>query len=234
MGKVGKMTPGSAPGMSGQRDGYLILPPGKSGSYGFSAAKRRIRHGDGMPDDQPTILTNAAISNMAVSNMAVSNAAISSTAVSGVTVSDVTVSDAAVGGAAVSNTAGAPGAMPSQASGPPPCSRWQNFRAGLRHAFALRSPLGPLNREDHALLSKLADAVVRRRMAAPAILFLGSLRPLGYMGSQAMVFLRPFATLLFKPSDYERLAAILERREGMDALLNAIEAACPESRRETS
>jgi len=187
-----------------------------------------------MPDDQPTILTNAAISNMAVSN-----AAISSTAVSGVTVSDAAVSGAAVGGAAVggaavTNTPGAPGSMPSQASGPPPCSRWQNFRAGLRHAFALRSPLGPLNREDHALLSKLADAVVRRRMAAPAILFLGSLRPLGYMGSQAMVFLRPFATLLFKPSDYERLTAILERREGIDALLNAIEAACPESRRETS
>ena len=171
-----------------------------------------------MPDDQPTILSNAAISNTAVSGAAVSNRAISNTAVSG---------------AAVTNSAAAPGAMPPQASGPAP-RRWRSFVAGLRHAFALRSPLGPLKQQDHALLSKLADAVVRRRMAAPAILFLGSLRPLGYMGSQAMVFLRPFATLLFKPSDYERLAAILERREGMDALLNAIEAACPESRWETS
>lgn len=153
-----------------------------------------------MPDDQPTILNNAAISN-----------------------------------AAVTNSTGAPGSMPSQASGPAPRGwRWRSFVAGLRHAFALRSPLGPLNREDHALLSKLAGAIVRRGMAAPAILFLGSLRPLGYMGSQAMVFLRPFATLLFKPSDYERLTAILERREGIDALLNAIEAACPESRPETS
>jgi hypothetical protein len=205
--------------MSGQNDGYLILPPGKSGSYGFSAAKRRIRHGDAMPDDQPTILSNVAISNTAVSNAAVSGAA---------------VSNPVVGNAAFTNTAAAPGSMPPQASRPPPRSRWQSFRAGLRHAFALRSPLGPLNQEDHALLSKLAGAIVRRRMAAPAILFLGSLRPLGYMGSQAMVFLRPFATLLFKPSDYERLAAILERREGIDALLNAIEAACPESRRETS
>jgi len=181
-----------------------------------------------MPDDQPTILSNAAISNTAVSGAAVSNRAIS-----GAAVSNRAISNTAVSGAAVTNSAAAPGAMPPQASGPAP-RRWRSFVAGLRHAFALRSPLGPLNQEDHALLSKLAGAIVRRRMAAPAILFLGSLRPLGYMGSQAMVFLRPFATLLFKPSDYERLAAILERREGMDALLNAIEAACPESRRETS
>jgi len=64
--------------------------------------------------------------------------------------------------------------------------------AGLRHAFALDGPLGPLTDEDRALLARLAAKVVVRRMAGPAILFLESMRPLNYIGSQALVFLRPF------------------------------------------
>jgi len=102
---------------------------------------------------------------------------------------------------------------------------WLRFREGLRHAFALEGPYGPLTAEDHELLAKLADFVVRRRMAAPALLFLNSVRPLNAIGSQAMVFLRPFLTPLLKPADYDRVTKILERREGIAALVDAIEAA---------
>jgi hypothetical protein len=90
-------------------------------------------------------------------------------------------------------------------------------------------PHGQLDEEDHALLERLAGAIARRRMAAPAILFLESLRPLNYVGGQAMAFLRPFLTPLFSPSDYERLTAILERREGLDALATAIESAAADA-----
>jgi len=102
----------------------------------------------------------------------------------------------------------------------------------MRHAFSLENPLGPLDEADHALLSRLAGAVVRRRMETPAVLFLESLRPLNYLGSQALLFLRPLATTLFKPDEYERLTQILERREGLGALIEAIEAASASARRE--
>ena len=81
-------------------------------------------------------------------------------------------------------------------------------------------PLGALTDEDRELLRRLAVAIVLRRMGAPAMLFLQSLRPLNYIGSQALVFLRPFLTPLFNPRDYKRLAEIAERRQGIGALIN--------------
>jgi len=98
------------------------------------------------------------------------------------------------------------------------------LRRSLRHAFALEGPYGPLTEADRELLARLARAVVVRQMAVPAILFLGSISPLNYIGSQALVFLRPFLTPLLKPADYDRMVEILDRREGIGALIDAIEA----------
>lgn len=105
--------------------------------------------------------------------------------------------------------------------------RWhQRLLDGLRHAFALDAA-GGLTEDDRKLLATLAMGIVRRRMAMPALLFLRSVRPLSSLGSQAMVFLRPFMTAVFKADLYDRVAAILERRDGIDALVEAIEAQGP-------
>jgi len=105
-------------------------------------------------------------------------------------------------------------------------ARWiQKLRDGLRHAFALEDPDGALTEEDRALLDRLAEKVVRRQMALPAVLLLQSVRPLSSLGSQAMVFLRPFLTPLLKPAVYDRMTHILDRREGVRALVDAIEVA---------
>ena len=101
----------------------------------------------------------------------------------------------------------------------------RRFREGWRNAFDLKGPHGPLTDEDHRLLKKLADAVVRRRMTTPAVLFLQSVQPLNSVGSQALVFLRPFLTGLFKAEDYDRMVDILDRREGLQALTDAVGAA---------
>ncbi len=106
---------------------------------------------------------------------------------------------------------------------------------GLRQAFSMESPHGPLTDEDLALLNKLAGKIVKRRMAGPATIFLQSVRPLNMIGSQVMIFLRPFLTPLFKQADYDRVSAIMERREGIGALMDAIdeaEAASKEKPRE--
>jgi hypothetical protein len=105
-----------------------------------------------------------------------------------------------------------------------PESRMQKIRRGLRNAFSLEGPHGPLTGEDRKLLARLARKVVARQMAAPAILFLGSVRPLNSIGSQAMVFLRPFLSRLLNPADYDRMTEIMDRREGIGALMDAIEA----------
>jgi hypothetical protein len=100
----------------------------------------------------------------------------------------------------------------------------RKFRSGLRNAFSLESAHGPLTDSDRQLLARLAGAIVSRGMAVPAVLFLGSVGPLNSIGSQAMVFLRPFLTALFHEADYDRMTAILDRREGIGALIEEIEA----------
>ena len=100
----------------------------------------------------------------------------------------------------------------------------EKLRKCWRNAFDLDGPYGTLTEEDRRLLAKVAHAVVSRGMSTPAVLFLSSVRPLNSIGSQAMVFLRPFLTPLLNPADYDRMAAIIDRREGIGALVEAIEA----------
>jgi hypothetical protein len=49
------------------------------------------------------------------------------------------------------------------------------------------------------------------------------MRPLSFVGSQVMVFLRPILASFFSARDYERLAVILEKRRSIDALITKIE-----------
>jgi len=105
-----------------------------------------------------------------------------------------------------------------------PETRMQKFRRGLKNAFSLESPHGPITDKDRQLLDKLAGKIVSRQMGTPAILFLSSVRPLNAISSQAMVFLRPFVAGLLNPADYDRMTQIVDRREGIAALIDAIEA----------
>ena len=48
----------------------------------------------------------------------------------------------------------------------------RRVKADLRHAFAVRESEEPLSAEEQAWLDRVAEAVVQRRMATPAVLFL--------------------------------------------------------------
>ena len=104
-----------------------------------------------------------------------------------------------------------------------PETRMQKLRRGLRNAFSLESPHGPITDEDRQLLDRLAEKVVSRQMSMPAVFFLSSVRPLNAISSQAMVFLRPFVAGLLNPAEYDRMTEIVDRREGISALIDAIE-----------
>ena len=45
--------------------------------------------------------------------------------------------------------------------------------------------------EEQAILKKVATKVVERRMAVPAIVFLESVKPLNFIGSQVLIFFEP-------------------------------------------
>jgi hypothetical protein len=73
------------------------------------------------------------------------------------------------------------------------------------------------------ILVQIAQKVVHWKMAVPAILFLESMKPLNYIGSQMMVFFEPFVQTLFSWKDYDELRRMMEERETVERLLQKIE-----------
>ncbi|NOS76752.1 MAG: hypothetical protein HOP35_02270 [Nitrospira sp.] len=102
--------------------------------------------------------------------------------------------------------------------------KWDRVRAGLSHAFSTRSEAETFTIEDLALLQRVADAVVQRRMAAPAIVFLESLGPMSFLGSQALHFFAPIIELAFSAHEVSQVATLLERRDTTVRLIALIEA----------
>ncbi|OHB74481.1 MAG: hypothetical protein A2Z34_08305 [Planctomycetes bacterium RBG_16_59_8] len=98
-----------------------------------------------------------------------------------------------------------------------------SIKEKLRHAFAVESPEDAISAEDRRILEKVAREVVRRRLTTPALMFLESVRPLNFFGSQAMVFLQPIAAFVVSPQEVERFALILEKRKSIDTLMEIIE-----------
>ena len=77
--------------------------------------------------------------------------------------------------------------------------------------------------EENAILDKLARKAVERGMAVPAILFLESVKPLNFIGSQVMVFFEPIIQTVFNFKDYNTVRTALEKRESIEILLLKIE-----------
>lgn len=73
------------------------------------------------------------------------------------------------------------------------------------------------------LLTRLASEIVKRSLSAPAVMFLESIKPLSFLGSQAMVFFAPFVKAFWDGSSYDQLATLLEDRQNVELLLREIE-----------
>jgi len=100
---------------------------------------------------------------------------------------------------------------------------WGKLRKEFVHAFALAPHESPFAPEELALLEKVARLITRRGMALPALLFLESLGPLNFLGSQVLHGLRPFLELVCEATEMERLALILERRDSVPRLMAIIQ-----------
>ena len=100
--------------------------------------------------------------------------------------------------------------------------RINSLKAQWRHAFALEDPAADWSEDERVLVERLAEFIVSRRMGAAATMALEAGRPLNFLGSQALVFLAPFATLIFSRTEYQRFTRMLERRQCIDLLAEAI------------
>ena len=101
--------------------------------------------------------------------------------------------------------------------------RLQSLKKALKVAFAVRPTDEPLTPEDLGLLDRVAATVVARGMAGPALLFLESVGPMNFLGSQALHFFAPILNLACDTREIERAAFLLERRDAIPRLIALIE-----------
>jgi hypothetical protein len=73
------------------------------------------------------------------------------------------------------------------------------------------------------ILTKIAQKVVDLRLTPVAVVMLESSKPLSFVGSQLMVFFQPIVTSLFPFRQYDEVAALLEERANVEALIQKIE-----------
>jgi hypothetical protein len=99
-------------------------------------------------------------------------------------------------------------------------------REFLRNAFALDDgkPCEPSD-DERAVLDRVVEEVVRRRLSVPALAFLEMSRPLHVVGAAAIHFFTPVAAVLANPLHLRRFADFLERRGSVDYLCRMIERA---------
>ena len=80
-----------------------------------------------------------------------------------------------------------------------------------------------IDAEDRALIERVAGRIVALHLEVPAILTIEGARPMSVLAGQAMIFFEPIAQSLFRLSDYQRFARLVERRDHLEELVRAIE-----------
>jgi hypothetical protein len=82
-----------------------------------------------------------------------------------------------------------------------------------------------LSEADRTMLDELATGIHRRRLTSPAMFFLESMKPMGFVSSQLMHFFRPMIAVVWSdPVRYDQVCAILEKRGSIELLVRRLEA----------
>jgi hypothetical protein len=100
---------------------------------------------------------------------------------------------------------------------------FDTLKKHFNHAFAVSDGYDSVTDKDRALITKLADFVVKRKMSTPAIMFLSVTKPLNFIGSSIMTFFKPTLGVLLNRYEYDRLEKLLEKRCSIELLINRIE-----------
>ena len=78
-------------------------------------------------------------------------------------------------------------------------------------------------RRQREVLEKVAVAIARRRMCAPAIFFFESNQPLSFLAGQALAFGEPLVRALLEIPEYDIFREAIEDRENLRWLIDRLE-----------
>lgn len=101
--------------------------------------------------------------------------------------------------------------------------RWRQLRKGFHHAFSTQPVKQDFTAEELDFMERIADALVQRGMGTPATMFLESMGPMNFLGSQALHMMTPIIECALDGKEIERVARLLERRETISRLVALIE-----------
>lgn len=90
----------------------------------------------------------------------------------------------------------------------------------------------PTEEQKKEILEKIAHLIVEKEMEAPAIMFLETIKPLSFMGSQLTLFtLAPFLAMLGEHEEKGyNLIRLFEKEENVEYVLQRIETLSKEKR----
>jgi hypothetical protein len=77
--------------------------------------------------------------------------------------------------------------------------------------------------ERDRLIDKVANGVVKRRMEAPAVMFLELHKPLSFIGSQALIVGSPFVGPFVGIENVHRVSKLIADRSNVERLIQRIE-----------
>ncbi|MGR3180051.1 MAG: hypothetical protein ACUZ8E_18575 [Candidatus Anammoxibacter sp.] len=100
---------------------------------------------------------------------------------------------------------------------------YQNTIRGIKHAFYIETSGETSFDNESEFLEEVATSITKRKLAAPALLFLETFKPLNYIGSQTMVFCRPFVSMIFPILKYDKMLKVLEKRDSIGRLIKLLE-----------
>lgn len=81
----------------------------------------------------------------------------------------------------------------------------------------------PLSEEEGTWLDSISQALLKRGLKMPAILFLETTKPLHFLAGQAVRFLDPVFSTVVPQSKLKRLTEVLEKRNAVERMISFLE-----------
>lgn len=101
--------------------------------------------------------------------------------------------------------------------------KWLRNAFGTGDEFQYVAPDEIPEERRREIIRVLAKGLVERRLTAPAIFFLETVKPLSFVGSQAMIFLQPVIQAIFPFRSYNEFSVMMEDRKNVEELICEME-----------
>lgn len=103
-------------------------------------------------------------------------------------------------------------------------SRFERFRASLRHAFAIeKAEVSEPDAKARDATERILAEIVRRRLTPAAVFLLESGRPLNRVSAATIHFFRPVASLVVDDEALRAFASFLERPGSVEWMCRRLE-----------